>query len=59
MKTNVKLSKNKKLNNVLNDIYDSLLSMCDTEKESIQEIKRYKDNFPKELNCYQVTKVYF
>lgn len=55
MKTNVFLSKNKKLNKVLNDIYDSLLSMCDTEKESIQEIKRYKDNFPKELdfNLYQ------
>lgn len=55
MKTNVKLSKNKKLNNVLNDIYDSLLSMRDTEKESTQEIKRYKDNFPEELdfNLYQ------
>lgn len=55
MKTKVKLSKNKKLNNVLNDIYDSLLSMCDTEKESIKEIERYKDNFPKELdfNLYQ------
>lgn len=55
MKTNVKLSKNKKLNNVLNDIYDSLLSMRDTERESVHEIKRYKDNFPKELdfNLYQ------
>lgn len=55
MKTNVKLSKNQKLNFVLNDIYFSLLSMRDTEKESIQEIKRYKDDFPKELdfNLYQ------
>lgn len=55
MKTNVKFSKNQKLNFVLNDIYFSLLEMCDTEKESIQEIKRYKDNFPKELdfNLYQ------
>lgn len=51
----VKFSKNQKLNFVLNDIYFSLLEMCETEKESIQEIKRYKENFPNELdyNLYQ------
>lgn len=51
----IKFSKNQKLNFVLNDIYFSLLEMCETEKESIQEIKRYKENFPNELdyNLYQ------
>lgn len=51
----VKFSKNQKLNFVLNDIYFLLLEMCETEKESIQEIKRYKENFPNELdyNLYQ------
>lgn len=51
----IKFSKNQKLNFVLNDIYISLLEMCETEKESIQEIKRYKKNFPNELdyNLYQ------
>lgn len=51
----IKFSKNQKLNFVLNDIYFSLLEMCDSEKESIQEIKRYKENFPNELdyNLYQ------
>ena len=48
-------SKNNKLNKVLNDIYDSLLSIHDTKSESIAEIKHYKDNFPEELdyNLYQ------
>lgn len=39
-------SKNKKLNNVLNEIADDLLNMCDTRKESITEIKRYMTDFP-------------
>lgn len=51
----IKFSKNQKLNFVLNDIYFSLLEMCDSETESIQEIKRYKGDFPNELdyNLYQ------
>ena len=48
-------SKNNKLNKVLNDIYNSLLNLSDTRKESINKIKHYKDNFPEELdyNLYQ------
>ena len=51
----IKFSKNQKLNFVLNRIYFSLLEMCDSENESIQEIKRYKANFSNELdyNLYQ------
>ena len=51
----IKFSKNQKLNFVLNRIYFSLLEMCDSENESIQEIKMYKRNFPNELdyNLYQ------
>ena len=51
----IKFSQNAKLNKVLNDIYDSLLSIHDTKSESIAEIKHYKDNFSKELdyNLYQ------
>lgn len=54
MKT-IKFSKNAKLNKVLNSIYTDLLQMRDTESESIREIKRYKSNFPKEVdyNLYQ------
>ena len=44
----VNFSKNKKLNGVLNDIYTQLLEMCDTENESISEIKHYAKEFPKE-----------
>lgn len=44
----VKFSVNRKLNNILNYIYDELLSFCDTKKESISEIRRYKREFPKE-----------
>lgn len=44
----VKFSVNKKLNNILNDIYYDLTHFCDTKKESIQEIKRYKKEFPRE-----------
>lgn len=46
----VNFSKNKKLNGVLNDIYTQLLEMCDTENESISEIKRYAKGFPKEID---------
>lgn len=38
-------SKNAKLNRVLNEIRDQLLSIHDTENESIEEIKRYVDYF--------------
>lgn len=48
-------SKNKKLNAVLQDIEDSLLSICDSEQESKREIERYMNNFPYEIdyNLYQ------
>ena len=46
----VNFSKNKKLNGVLNDIYIQLIEMCDTENESISEIKRYAKEFPKEYD---------
>ena len=51
----IKFSKNVKLNNVLNSIYDSLLSIHDTKEESILEIEHYKNDFPKErdYNLYQ------
>jgi len=54
MKT-INFSKNAKLNLVLNDIYDSLLSIHDTEEESIEEIKHYKNEFKNEVdyNLYQ------
>lgn len=38
-------SKNAKLNRVLNEIREQLLSIHDTENESLQEIKRYVDYF--------------
>lgn len=43
----VNFSKNKKLNGVLNDIYTQLLEMCDTENESISNIKHYVKEFHK------------
>src|SRR5574344_158890 len=51
----INFSKNQKLNNVLNNIYDTLLSIHYTEEESIEEIKHYKKEFPKEIdfNLYQ------
>lgn len=54
MKT-ISFSKNAKLNKVLNAIYMDLLSIHGTEVESIQEIARYRDSFPKEadFNLYQ------
>lgn len=38
-----KYSKNAKLNKVLNEIKDQLLSIHDTENESLNEIKSYVD----------------
>ena len=51
----INFSKNAKLNLVLNDIYDSLLSIHDTEEESIEEIKHYQKEFKSEVdyNLYQ------
>lgn len=55
MKANVRFSKNAKLNTVLTSIYEDLVYMCESKETSIQEIKRYKKEFPKELdfNLYQ------
>lgn len=54
MKT-ISFSKNAKLNKVLNNIYIELLQIHETESESIEEIKHYKNSFPKEtdFNLYQ------
>lgn len=41
----INFSKNRKLNKVLNSIYESLLYMCDTKEESINEIQRYVSEF--------------
>ena len=41
-----KYSKCKKLNTVLNEIENQLLSIHDTESESIAEIKHYMNEFP-------------
>lgn len=51
----ISFSKNAKLNKVLNAIYVDLLSIHDTEAESVQEIVRYRNSFPKEAdyNLYQ------
>lgn len=39
---------NHKLNKCLNGIEDSLLSILDTEAESLQEVRRYVSEFKKE-----------
>lgn len=44
----ITFSKNAKLDKVLNSIYESLLSISNTEKESISEIKHYVSEFK---NC--------
>lgn len=44
----VKFSVNKKLNNILNDIYYDLTHISDTRKDSIAEVKHYMREFPKE-----------
>ena len=43
--TKNKFSKNAKLNGLLSEMYDSLLSFCDTEQESRIEIQRYKKKY--------------
>jgi hypothetical protein len=50
MKT-YRFSKHSKLNGVLNEIYNDLLEMCDTEEQSRKEIKRYCKEFPRETDC--------
>lgn len=44
-------SVNTKLNGVLNEIYADLLTMCDTEEQSRNEIKRYCKEFPRVTDC--------
>lgn len=41
-------SKNKKLNSVLNDIEEQLMTMCDTYCESMERMKDYANEFGKE-----------
>lgn len=43
-------SSNKKLNAVLNEIEDELLSIHDTEEESKEEIEHYMHSFPREVD---------
>lgn len=50
MKT-YRFSQNKKTNGVLNEIYNDLLTMCDTEEQSRKEIKRYRREFPRVTDC--------
>lgn len=45
-----KYSNNKKLNGVLNEIREDLLSIHDTEDESRREIEHYKREFPREID---------
>ena len=57
------LSKNTKLNNCLNGIYQQMLNISDSEEESIKEIKRYKKEFRQaidfELVSYGNLLIYF
>lgn len=50
MKT-YRFSQNKKTNGVLNEIYNDLLTMCDTEEQSRSDIERYCNEFPRETDC--------
>lgn len=50
MKT-YRFSQNKKTNGVLNEIFNDLLTMCDTEEQSRNEIKRYCKEFPRVTDC--------
>lgn len=45
-----KYSNNRKLNGVLNEIREDLLSIHDTEDESRNEIAHYKREFPREID---------
>lgn len=51
----VKYSTNPKTNSVLNDIREQILSIHDTEEESIEELLHYSRVFPNEvdMNLYQ------
>lgn len=44
-------SVNTKLNGVLNEIYNDLLEISDTEEQSRSEIKRYCKEFPRVTDC--------
>ena len=50
MKT-YKFSQNKKTNGVLNEIFNDLLEILDTEEESRKDIKRYCKEFPRLADC--------
>jgi hypothetical protein len=43
-------STNKKLNAVLSEIHDYLLHVSDTRAESIRTVKRYRNEFPREID---------
>lgn len=43
-------SKNKKLNKVLNNIFEQEINICETIEESIREIERYIKDFPNKLD---------
>jgi len=45
-----KYSKNKKLNTLLTGIEQQLFQMCDTKKESLNEIKRYMQDFKNKVD---------
>lgn len=42
---------NPKLNGVLNEIYNDLLEISDTEEQSRKEVKRYCKEFPRVADC--------
>lgn len=52
-----------KLNEVLLDIEDSLLSFCDTKEQCLSEIRRYIKEFPREpdynLAAYGNLRIYY
>lgn len=50
MKT-YRFSQNKKTNGVLNEIYNDLLEISDTEEQSRNEVKRYRKEFSRLSDC--------
>lgn len=50
MKT-YRFSQNKKTNGVLNEIYNDLLEISDTEEQSRNEVKRYCKEFKRLSDC--------
>lgn len=50
MKT-YRFSQNKKTNGVLNEIYNDLLEISDTEEQSRNEVKRYAKEFKRLSDC--------